>query len=65
MQQFIWLTDRVLRGNKDPDNKFLKNYIIRGGVDMIEEKLKEQGWDGAAPVASVGIHLGVDRLYQL
>ena len=25
------LTERVLRGSKDPDYDFLKNYIIKGG----------------------------------
>jgi hypothetical protein len=54
------LTDRVLRGSKDPDADFLKNFIIRGGGDVIEDKLKEQGWNGETPVASVGIHVGED-----
>ena len=55
------LSDRVLRGGKDPDYDFLKNFIIRGGGDVIEDKLKEQqGWDGVSPVASVGIHVGED-----
>ena len=54
------LTDRVLRGSKDPDYDFLKNYIVRSGGDVIEDKLKEQGWDGLVPVASVGIHVGED-----
>ena len=49
------LTDPVLLGEKDPDIDTIKQWIINGGVDVIQDRLREQGWDGFSQVASVGM----------
>ena len=52
------LTDPVLQGKKDPSQDYLNNFVIKGGGEVIEQKLKEMcDWNGETPVAAVGIHI--------
>ena len=50
------LTDEVLKGKKDPSLETLKLWTIRGGSEVIQEKLKERGWDVEFLVSSLRIH---------
>ena len=47
------LTDDVLRGNLLPPEGYMDNYVIGGMSQAVEERLKESGWDGKTPRASV------------
>ena len=51
------LSDPILAGKKIPSVEFLKEYVITGGSEQVEGKLKELGWSGETPVASFGIHI--------
>lgn len=56
------LTDPVLRGKKDPTQDYLKDFLITGGGEEVEQKLKDVcNWNGETPVAAVGIHIGDNK----
>ena len=53
------LTDPVLRGMKDPTQDYLKDFVITGEGEEVEQKLKDvYSWNIETPVALVGIHIG-------
>ena len=50
------LSDPILAGKTDPSTEFLKDYTISGGLQEVEDKVKELGWLGDSPVATVAIY---------
>ena len=50
------LTDDILKGGKQPADGFFANYLIEGTTESVEDKLREDGWDGKSPRASIIIH---------
>ena len=50
------LSDPILAGKTDPSTDFLKAYTISGGLQEVEDKVKELGWLGDSPVATVAIY---------
>ena len=50
------LTDDILKGGKQPAEGFFADFLIEGTTESVEEKLKEDGWDGKSPRASIIIH---------
>ena len=51
------LTDAVLRSSEEPTEDAIRSWIISGGSEVVQEKLKARGWDGETLVASLGLHL--------
>ena len=51
------LDEPILRGRGNPTPAFLKDFTITGGSDVLEARLKELGWQGRTPVASVALHI--------
>ena len=50
------LTEDILRGGNQPPENFFVDFLIEGTTESVELKLKEEGWDGKSPRASVVIH---------
>ena len=51
------LSEPILASRGNPDRGFWNDYIVTGGSDVIEEKIKAMGWTGRSPVATVGLHV--------
>ena len=51
------LSEPIMSGKKNPPEDFMKDYVITGGSEQVEEKLKQFGWTGESPVAAIGIHI--------
>ena len=51
------LNEPILRGRGSPTPDFMKDFTITGGSDVLEAKLKELGWQGRTPMASVALHI--------
>ena len=47
------LLDEVLKGNQVPPEGYINNYVIDCISEAVEERLRESGWDGETPIASV------------
>ena len=47
------LNDDIFKGNKQPTNGFFADFLITGTTESVEDKLKEDGWDGKSPRASI------------
>ena len=50
------LTDDILKGGKQPADGFFADFLIEGTTESVEDKLREGGWDGKSPRASIIIH---------
>ena len=50
------LTDDILKGGNLPQDDFFAGFLIEGTTEAVENKLKEEGWDGKSPRASIIIH---------
>ena len=50
------LTEDILRGGNQPPENFFVDFLIEGTSESVESKLKEEGWDGKSPRASIIIH---------
>ena len=55
------LSEPILASRGNPDRGFWNDFIVTGGSDCIEEKIKAMGWTGRSPVATMALHdlLGV------
>ena len=51
------LSEPILASRGNPDRGFWNDYIVTGGSDVIEEKIKAMGWTGRSPVATVALHV--------
>ena len=51
------LSEPILASRGNPDRGFWNDFIVTGGTDCVEEKLKAMGWAGRCPVATVGLHV--------
>ena len=47
------LNDDIFKGSKQPTNEFFADFLITGTTESVEDKLKEDGWDGKSPRASI------------
>ena len=47
------LNDDIFKGSKQPTNGFFADFLITGTTESVEDKLKEDGWDGKSPRASI------------
>ena len=47
------LTDDILKGGRQPPEDFFAGYLIEGTTESVKAKLKEDGWDGKSPRASI------------
>ena len=47
------LNDDIFKGRKQPTNGFFADFLIEGTTESVEDKLKEDGWDGKSPRASI------------
>ena len=50
------LTDDILKGGNQPPENFFAGFLIEGTTESVESKLKEEGWDGKSPRASIILH---------
>ena len=50
------LTDDILKGGRQPPEDFFAGFLIEGTTESVESKLKEDGWDGKSPRASIILH---------
>ena len=50
------LTDDIFKGGKQPADGFFADFLIEGTSESVENKLKEDSWDGKSPRASIIIH---------
>ena len=50
------LTDDILKGGNQPPENFFAGFLIEGTTESVESKLKEEGWDGKSPWASIILH---------
>ena len=50
------LTDDILKGGNQPPENFFTDFLIEGTTESVETKLKEEGWDGKSPRASIILH---------
>ena len=50
------LTDDILKGGNQPPEDFFAGFLIEGTSESVENKLKEDGWDGKTPRASIILH---------
>ena len=47
------LNEDIFKGSKQPTNGFFADFLITGTTESVEDKLKEDGWDGKSPRASI------------
>ena len=40
------LSDPIPSGSNDPDPDIVRSWVVRGGHDVIHEKIAAKGWDG-------------------
>ena len=50
------LNEDILKGGNTPTEGFFNGYLIDGTTESVETKLKEAGWDGRTPKASIIVH---------
>ena len=50
------LNDPILQSRNNPNEEIIKSWIIQGGSDLIQEKLKLLGWNEDTPIASIALH---------
>ena len=50
------LDDEILKGVNAPTEGFFNEFLIEGTTEAIENKLRQAGWDGRTPRASIIIH---------
>ena len=50
------LSKDILKGNLFPPEGYMDNYVIEGTLEVVENRLKTQGWDGKQPRAFIIIH---------
>ena len=50
------LNEEILKGGNTPTEGFFNEFLIEGTTEAVEIKLREAGWDGRTPRASIIIH---------
>ena len=50
------LTNDILKGGNQPPENVFTGFLIEGTTESVETKLKEEGWDGKSPRASIILH---------
>ena len=61
------LDDQVLKECNVPPEEFMANYIIPGGSEIVDHRLRQFGWDGVTPTAALGLHVEEGKItgYQI
>ena len=59
------LTDDILKGGNQPPEDFFAGFLIEGTSESVENKLKEDGWDGKTPRASIILHFESKEIHNV
>ena len=52
------LTENVFIGWTEPDTDTLNTYVVEGGSEVVEDKLKSMGWTADSPAAAISVFYG-------